>query len=1490
MQPQTTASPSAPTSHRPAFSLRHALTIGLLGLGLTLVGLALGIEYFGLNARHQSLMLQRASGLAQVIGAELQARWHERDATGVARLMQRLREVPHLRSAVVCDDAGRVQEATLPTLVGRPVSVVPPACLSLIQHPATSRESSHSFTPDGRTLWLVHPLGAAAASTNPEKTSGLWLCTESDVGAQRQPALDALLRRTALFATIVLAVCTAFSFLLDRMLTRRVATLLSATREVANGRLDAKAHVTGSDELAELGRGFNQMADNLRAHDAALRASEERLAAHRDLLEGLARGQPLSTSLEAICRFAESQSAGMLGSILLLDPDGVRLRHGAAPNLPAAYCQAVDGLVIGPDAGSCGTAAYCRAPVVAEDLQSDPRWVAYRALAAAHGLRACWSTPIFSTDGGVLGTFAMYFRGVRRPEPEHERLIAIVTQTASIAIQRDRTEKAKRDSEGRFRQFFDANQAIKLVIRPTDGRIVDANAAACSFYGYDRTTLLQMRITDINGLPPERVTEELARARWEQSLHFDFAHRLASGEIREVEVYTGPIETADGPLLFSIIHDITERKRAEHSLHSVRHNLETLVAAIPDAIFFKDGAGRWLVTNLSAQQLFHLDGRGWSGRTDAELGDLYPEMAPAHKACLESDEQTWRSGKLQIGEERIVAPDGTAREFEVRKLPQFHADGRRAGLVIIGRDVTAHKQAAEQLRLAEERFEKAFGNSPVAIFFSTLKEGRLLDVNDAFLRLFGAESRAEVIGRTSLELNLWADAQDRTRIAEALKQSGSLRDVECGFRRRTGECGVALAYIERIELHGETCVLSFLNDITERKRAETFRETLLALEVQLSTANSPLEAGRIIFAAADRLWPWDAGYLEVYSEDQDLMHTVLDIDRVDDRRQEVEPVQALAPPSPRSRRIMKARAELTLRRPPFAPFPDAGPFGETSRLSASLMTVPVRWKSRPVGILSVQSYLIEAFSPQDLHTLQGLADHCGGALERLRAAEALRHSEARLTEIFANLDDAVFILNMTDDGRLVYDSLNPRGEQLAGLTWREAHGRTPEAVLPPEAAADLGRQLRACLETRAVIHYESEVTLHSAQRSWSTTLVPIRNEHGRIYRIAGISRDVTQRRQMEEQLRQAQKMEAIGQLAGGISHDFNNMLTAIILQAELSGADETLPPEVREALGEIIRTAKRSAALTRQLLLFSRRQVMQLQSLDLNELVTGISGMLRRVLGEDIALQLKLCPGRLPVQADASMIDQVILNLAVNARDAMPRGGQLLLETDRGSPAHSDETASEQVVLRVRDTGTGIPPEVLPHIFEPFFTTKETGKGTGLGLATVFGIVKQHNGWIDVQSETPSGTVFQVFLPRAAATQPAIAAPARPPHSPGGTETILVVEDEPAIRTTVRLVLTQKGYTVLEAPDGPAALEIWRTEKDRIDLLFTDLVMPGGLSGRELAEQCLASAPKLKVIFSTGYSRTAAGREFGLAAGQGFLAKPFGPNDLLQIVHRTLKS
>jgi two-component system cell cycle sensor histidine kinase/response regulator CckA len=492
--------------------------------------------------------------------------------------------------------------------------------------------------------------------------------------------------------------------------------------------------------------------------------------------------------------------------------------------------------------------------------------------------------------------------------------------------------------------------------------------------------------------------------------------------------------------------------------------------------------------------------------------------------------------------------------------------------------------------------------------------------------------------------------------------------------------------------------------------------------------------------------------------------------------------------------------------------------------------------------------------------------------------------------ITENAADMIAVVGV--GGERLYNS--PSYEKILGYTLNEIEGTTGLEQIHPD---DREKVQKAAAEARRTgLGQSVEYRMRHKNGHWlvlesmASTLL---NEQGVVERLVIVNRDITKRKQLEEQFRQVQKMEAVGRLSGGVAHDFNNLLGVIIGYGEVvqEGLDATHP--LRGGVDEILKAGHRAASLTRQLLAFSRQQVLDPKILDLNAVVKDMEKMLRRLIGEDIELKTDLDPALARLKADESQIEQVILNLAINARDAMPHGGKLTLTT---SNFHMDENfvrrypypvnVGDYILFTVADSGIGMDAATKARIFEPFFTTKEKGKGTGLGLSMVYGIVKQSNAYIDVSSELGVGTAFDIYLPR---VDDAIDISTNTVASDSlrGSETILLVEDDPSLRALAVHVLESCGYTVVEASSGTVALEISCQRKAHIHMLLTDVVMPG-MSGRVLAEQLLAQFPHLKVVYMSGYTGQTVGAHGVLAEGSHFLPKPFTREALARKVREVL--
>ncbi|MGA2658995.1 MAG: response regulator [Verrucomicrobiota bacterium] len=523
--------------------------------------------------------------------------------------------------------------------------------------------------------------------------------------------------------------------------------------------------------------------------------------------------------------------------------------------------------------------------------------------------------------------------------------------------------------------------------------------------------------------------------------------------------------------------------------------------------------------------------------------------------------------------------------------------------------------------------------------------------------------------------------------------------------------------------------------------------------------------------------------------------------------------------------------------------------------------------------------------------LQSANEHLKKEIEeRMLLENALRLSEERFSKAFKASPIPLAIQSLRLEK---YVDANLGFQKLTGYSRDELVDRTPQELSLWGDPSSGTAMLRTLQDQMSVRNMPCRLRTKSNQLREILLSVELFELEGEPFFLT-IAQDVTEQLKLENQLRQAQKMEAVGPLAAGVAHDFNNIITVVQGHASLLLAAK--PPESPDTgpLRTIAAAAERASKLVRQLLTFSRKQVIQMRPVTIQDTLSAVSDMLRRVLGEHIAVRVNAPPPPLWINADAGMMEQMLMNLAVNARDAMPQGGLLTISAEpvelSPSLGQTDREAHPGRFVRigVADTGCGIPPELLPRIFEPFFTTKPVGKGTGLGLATVYGIAKQHAGWVEVQSQPGQGSTFHIFIPAGAAGPEPGPAPSTPSPSKGGDETILVVEDEEEVRGYVTGVLKSYGYKVLSANSGKEALELRAEVKDKIHLLLTDMVMPGGLSGRQLADHLLAEDTALRVIYTSGYSPGVAGKDLSWLKGRDFLAKPYEPATLLQRVRTSL--
>ncbi|HET7442369.1 MAG TPA: response regulator [Terriglobales bacterium] len=506
-----------------------------------------------------------------------------------------------------------------------------------------------------------------------------------------------------------------------------------------------------------------------------------------------------------------------------------------------------------------------------------------------------------------------------------------------------------------------------------------------------------------------------------------------------------------------------------------------------------------------------------------------------------------------------------------------------------------------------------------------------------------------------------------------------------------------------------------------------------------------------------------------------------------------------------------------------------------------------------------------------------------------------REAEEMLRKLSRAVEQSTDLVIITDRNGVI-EYVNPAFEALTGYTGQEVIGQNPRILKSGQQSQALYHELWTTVLSGRVfrgtlVNRKKNGELFYAEK----TITPVRDAQGQVTHFISNDRDITEKYKLEAQLRQAQKMDAVGQLAGGVAHDFNNLLMVISSYAELMLDSIGPNHHLHHNVQEIIKAAQRAAELTRQLLAFSRKQMQDLQLLDLNRAIAEIGEILARVIGEDIQLNIVPGPDLAKVKADPVQIEQIVMNLATNARDAMPNGGKLTIETRNVTldqayvQEHTMVPPGDYVLIDVADSGRGIAPEHLPHIFEPFFTTKEKGKGTGLGLAMVYGIVKQNGGFIWVYSEPGLGTTFKIYLPQVrqgTESRP----PAKSPETPvKGWETVLLVEDEAAVRRAAREFLSLSGYNVLEAQDGRHALELAQSHSGPIHIMVTDVVMPN-MSGSQLAQQLLKERPSTKILFVSGYAEKTILQHGDIDLSACFLQKPFTLKALGQKIRSTLEA
>jgi PAS domain S-box-containing protein len=1072
--------------------------------------------------------------------------------------------------------------------------------------------------------------------------------------------------------------------------------------------------------------------------------------------------------------------------------------------------------------------------------------------------------PILRTGGSVTGEIAFrHFRtgatipaewnvfAIPAPNVNGPAFFACVAQDIT---DRKRAERELRESEERYRQVVEGQTEVVCRFR-SDGVITFVNEVFCRVFGGRVEDLLGKRWQPLphpDDLP--MIEDKLARMSPANPVAL-IENRVvdAAGQMRWMEFANHGFYDAEGRLteIQSVGRDVTDRRRAQDNLRAseqrLRHQsriLQSVLDNMSDGVAVADERGTFLLFNPAAEQILGAGATASPPEHWAEHYSLYlPDGTTPYPAAEVPLTRALR-GEHCDDVEMIVNHnrDPETRWISVNARPMRDEEGILRGGVAVFRNITERKRSETAIQQSEERF-RTLVSATAAIVWSSPAAGEFDSEQPAWTAFTGqsVEQHREWGWLDAVHPD---DREKSTNAWAAAVRTSSTYQVERRLRRADGVYrDMSVRAIPIFEKNGVVREWVGIHiDVTDQKRAE---EAVHASEARFrgfmdhtpAAADIKDEDGRLLYVNA--AWRRQFGQEPIDWEGK----TNYDFWP----RETAERFQAS------DQQCLARNAVIELEEVGWTP---AG-----EEVTMMVLKFPL---------------------------LDGGQRRIGGMAwdisDRKQAEKALQLTQQRLRHVLASSPAILYTLVIEND-------------QIVRLSWvsdnvKEIFGYTPEAALAPgwwkrsihpEDREGVLSQTQKALFGQGSAANEYRFQNQDGTYRWARSEIRlIRDTTNRAVEAVGSWTDITARKVLEEQFRQAQKMDAFGQLAGGVAHDFNNLLTIIngysqLLLDALPAGDES-----RGLIAEIYKAGERSAGLTRQLLAFSRQQVLAPRVLNLNTVVTETDKMLRRLIGEDVRLTTTLASKLWAVQADPGQVEQVLLNLAVNARDAMPRGGRLTIETrnleldDTYLRDHADARAGPHVVLSVTDTGCGMPPEVRAKVFEPFFTTKGPGKGTGLGLATVYGIVTQSGGHIAVYSEVGVGTTFKVYLPRVEQADEVPETPSKKLAPPRGTETILLAEDEAGVRALAGYVLASCGYTVLEAIDGADAVRVAAGYAGPIHLLITDVVMPGE-GGRAVAEHVAQRHPGVRVLFMSGYTDDAVIRHGVLREGMNFLQKPFAP-------------
>lgn len=1014
----------------------------------------------------------------------------------------------------------------------------------------------------------------------------------------------------------------------------------------------------------------------------------------------------------------------------------------------------------------------------------------------------------------------------------------LVVLTLHDVTERRRMEDDLRASEQRFREFVN-HAADAFFLHDVGGKVVDVNRQACAMLGYSRAELIGKSPIDFDPeITPDRLNGIWSGLHAGETVTFESRHRRKDGTTFPVEIRIRPFESFGRTFAVALAQDITARKKAERVLQERERLLRVVTQSAKVGLAVVNRHYEYLFSNDAYAEIIGVAADEIPGRTQSELlTSVWLQVKPHLDQALDGQQVTY---------ELTLPPEPGrphVRWLKIMYEPRTDEMGQ-VTVVIVVVDLTEQKRAEIAIHESEQRFRKIFEHAATGIAI-TDATGNFRTCNPAYCSILGY-SKEELVQLAFPSLIHPDDRENNLEQVRRLQNNEiAYFETENRYIHKNGEAVWVNKFVSMIpdEAGGPPVLLGLVTDITERRRAELAlresEERYRLLVDMLPGAVFVHARGTVVFCNPAFVRLMGA------SSAQDLLG-----------------MNAAEMVHPEYHSLFRARTKL---------------MHETNRSAPGVEMRFVRLDGRSIPVYTVATPIAHN---QDAAILSALSD----LTERERSMELLR-------SVLASVDDVIITIN--SEGTVL--SANPATEKEFGYSPAELIGHNVKQLMPEPFRSEHDDYLSNYLRTgqaRVIgIGREAEGLRRDGSRfPAELTVTEFQLDGERCF--TGVIRNITARNRLEAQFQQAQKMEAVGRLAGGVAHDFNNLLTIINGYSDLLLSQLPVENTSRESIALIRDAGDRAARLTQQLLAFSRKAVIEPKVLDLNVLVSDSSKMLRRLIGEDLMLAVVLDPKLPRIKADPGQIEQILLNLVVNARDAMPNGGRLTIETRamRGSPGDSlgypDLSAGDYAQLSVSDTGLGMDEEVKSRIFEPFYTTKGVGKGTGLGLSVVHGVITQCGGRVDVETAPGQGTTFSLLFP--AVNESALEHEHEGARcDANGNETVLLVEDDINVRTVAKIALESKGYTVLEASCGADAVQIAEDAPASFDILVTDVVMPA-MGGRQLAEQLRTRLPNMRVLFISGYTGEAVFKYGPSEPTDGFLQKPFTPQALARMVRSVL--